>query len=311
VSQLSSARAGPCMDHLTKLELALAVTRYGSPGKINTQLRRRGVGTLEEHREQLDSASRRQLRAVAEDLLSQGVTAVLRETSEYPRLLDQVSNAPPVLFCSGQLSLLSAHSIGMCGSRRVSDEGLRAATICGSVAAGQDLVSVSGYARGVDMATHISALESGGTTIIVLPEGINHFRVKREIASVWDPSRVLVVSQFAPTQTWCAGGAMTRNSVIIGLSLALVVVEAGERGGTLAAGQRALELGRRVIALQFSDMSPGNAVLVGSGAIAVSNPAELSSFLHELRYVADEPTRSGFAQQHQDALIPSSWASPP
>lgn len=299
------------MDHLTKLELAIAATRYGSLGKINTQLRRRGVGVLEERIEQLDSASRRQLRAVAEDLLSRDVTAVLRETSEYPRLLDQVSNAPPVLFCSGQLSLVSAPGIGICGSRKVSDEGLRAASICGSVAVSQDLVSVSGYARGVDMATHVSALESGGATIIVLPEGINHFRVKREIASVWDPSRVLVVSQFSPTQTWNAGGAMTRNSVIIGLSLALVVVEAGERGGTLSAGQRALELGRRVIALQFSDMSPGNAMLVENGAIAVSDPAELSSFLHELRYVADEPTRSGFAQRHQDALIPSSWISSP
>lgn len=299
------------MDHLTKLELAIAVTRYGSPSKINTQLRRRGVGALEENMGQLDSASRQQLRATAEDLLSHDVTAVLRETSEYPRLLDQVPNAPPVLFCSGQLSLLSAPSMGMCGSRRVSNEGLRAATIFGSVAASQDLVSVSGYARGVDMATHVSTLESGGTTIIVLPEGINHFRVKREIASVWDPSRALVVSQFSPTQTWNTGGAMTRNSVIIGLSLALVVVEAGEQGGTFSAGQRALELGRRVIALQFSNMSPGNAMLVESGAIAVNDPAELSSFLHELRYVADEPTRSGFAQQHQDALIPSNWVSLP
>lgn len=299
------------MDHLTKLELAIAVTSSGCPGKINAWLRRRGVRVLEEHVEQLDNASRRQLRAVAEDLLSQGVTAVLRETSEYPRLLDQVPNAPPVLFCSGQLSLLSAPSIGMCGSRRVSNEGLQAATICGSVAGSQGLVSVSGYARGVDMAIHVSALESGAATVIVLPEGINHFRVKREIANAWDPSRALVVSQFPPTQTWCAGGAMTRNSVIIGLSRALVVVEAGERGGTLAAGQRALKLDRRVIALQFSEMSPGNAMLVESGAIAVGDPAELSSFLHELRYVADEPTRNSFAQQDQDALIPSSWVSLP
>lgn len=299
------------MDHLTKLELALAVTRYGSPSKINTQLRRRGVDVLDEHREQLDSASRQQLRAVAEGLLSHDVTAVLRETSEYPRLLDHIPNAPPVLFCSGQLSLLSAPSVGMCGSRKVSTEGLRAATSCGSVAASQGLVAVSGYARGVDMATHVSALESGGTTIIVLPEGINHFRVKQEIASVWDLSRALVVSQFSPTQTWNTGGAMTRNSVIIGLSLALVVVEAGERGGTLSAGQRALDLGRRVIALQFSDMSPGNAMLVDSGAIAVSDPAELSSFLYELRHVADEPTSNATAQRHHDALIPSDWVNLP
>lgn len=299
------------MNHLTKLEIALAVTRHGSPSKINTQLHRRGLGALDEHMGHLDSASRQQVRAVAEDLLAHDVTAVLRETSEYPRLLDQVPNAPPALFCSGQLCLLSAPSMGICGSRKTSNAGLRAATSCGGVAASQGLVSVSGYARGVDMAAHVSALQAGGTTIIVLPEGINHFTVKREIASVWDPSRALVVSQFSPAQTWNTGGAMARNSVIVGLSLALVVVEAGERGGTLAAGRRALDLGRRVIALQFSDMSPGNATLVDSGAIAVSDPAELSSFLHELRYVADEPTSNGTAQRHQDALIPSDWASSP
>ena len=287
------------------------MTRYGSPSKINAQLRRRGVEVLDEHREQLDSASRQQLRAVAEDLLSHDVTAVLRETSEYPRLLDQVPNAPPspVLLRSALLAVqLPAWESAGRGEQATR---LRAATSCGSVAASQGLVSVSGYARGVNMATHVAALQAGGTTIIVLPEGINHFTVKREIASVWDPSRTLVVSQFSPTQTWNTGGAMARNSVIVGLSLALVVVEAGERGGTLASGQRALDLGRRVIALQFSDMSPGNATLVDSGAIAVSDPAELSSFLHELRYVADEPTRRGTAQRHQDALIPSDWISSP
>lgn len=299
------------MDDLTKLKLAVAVTRHGSPAKINNQLRRDGVKALEEILEQLDSSGRRQLTTIAEDLLSRDVTAVLRETSEYPRLLNQVPNAPPVLFCSGALSLLSAPSVGVCGSRKASDEGLRAAIIGGSTSADQDLVSVSGYARGVDMATHVSTLESGGSTIIVLPEGINHFRVKREIANVWDPNRVLVVSQFSPTQTWSAGGAMARNSVIIGLSLALVVVEAGERGGTLAAGQRALELGRRVIAIQFTDMPPGNVMLVENGAVPVSGPSELSSFLHEVRYVADEPTSSDSGQGHQDALIPSSWVRSP
>lgn len=295
------------MDHLTKLELAIAATRHGSPSKINSQLHLGGVQALEEHMERLDSPTRRRLTADAEDLLSRGVTALLRGTKRYPRLLDLVPNAPPVLFCSGQVSLLSAPSIGVCGSRKVTDEGLRAAAICGKVAASQDLVSASGYARGVDMATHVSALESGGTTIIVLPEGISHFRVKREMAAVWDPSRVLVVSQFSPSQTWNTGAAMARNSVIIGLSLALVVVEAGETGGTLSAGQRALELDRRVITLEFLDMPRGNTLLLESGAAAVSDPVELSSFLHELRYVADEPTKGDLYQGDQDLLILGNW----
>ena len=123
----------------------------------------------------------------------------------------------------------------------------------GRVATQQGLTVVSGYARGVDTVTHVSALASGGSTVIVLPEGINHFRVKRgPVADVWSEERVLVVSQFPQGRPWSAGNAMTRNNVIIGLSLALIVVEASEKGGTLAAGTKALQLNKPVLALEFT-----------------------------------------------------------
>jgi DNA processing protein len=164
---------------------------------------------------------------------------------------------------------------------------LRAAAVCGEAATDQGLAAVSGYARGVDMATHVSALSSGGSTIIVLPEGINHFRVKRgPIASVWNPERAIVVSQFSPRRPWSAGNAMTRNDVIIGLSQALVVVEASDKGGTLAAGVRALQLNRRVFALEFSETPRGNTELIRRGAVSVGSRAELRRRLAE---VAEDP----------------------
>jgi hypothetical protein len=99
-------------------------------------------------------------------------------------------------------------------------------TACGEVATQHGLTVVSGYARGVDRIAHVSALSSGGSTVIVLPEGINHFRVKPgPVADVWDKERVLVLSQFSPSRPWSAGNAMARNNAIIGLSLALVVVQ--------------------------------------------------------------------------------------
>jgi DNA processing protein len=184
-----------------------------------------------------------------------------------------MNDAPPVLFYSGSLQLLERPAVGICGARNVSTEGLRAAAACGELAAMQGIVSVSGYARGVDTATHAASLKAGGATIIVLPEGINHFRVKKNVVGeVWDQSRALVVSQFAPTQTWSAGAAMTRNSIIIGLSMALVVVEAGEKGGTLAAGTKALSVRGRVLALEFSSMPIGNKMLVDKGAYSCSQP---------------------------------------
>jgi DNA processing protein len=187
------------------------------------------------------------------------------------------------LFYTGAADLLTAHGIGVCGSRNASDEGLRAATACGEVATQQGLTVVSGYARGVDTTAHFSALSSGGSTVIVLPEGINRFRVKSgPVADAWNTERVLVVSQFSPGRPWSAGNAMARNNVIIGLSLALVVVEAGEKGGTLAAGTKALQLNKPVLALAFALNPRGNAALIRQGAISIRNRTELRARLMEV-----------------------------
>lgn len=280
------------MDNVTKLGFAIAATRHSPATKLSVQAQRSGLDVFAGVLDNLHPNERFEVLKEAEDLSSQGILAILRGTTEYPTLLDLVRNAPPALFCRGNVSLLARPGIGICGSRHVSDEGLRASIACGQAVASEGLVAISGYARGVDMATHTSALEAGGGTIIVLPEGIDNFRVKRgDFERVWNPDRALVVSQFSPTQPWSAGAAMTRNTVIIGLGLALVVVEAGEKGGTLAAGKRALELNRRVIALEFAKMPPGNAVLLDRGAVAVRSKLELSSFLNELQFVDEGPRR--------------------
>src|SRR5262249_45378795 len=141
---------------------------------------------------------------------------------------------------------------------------------CGEVSTECALSVVSGYARGVDMAAHVAALQQGGKTVVVLPEGIHRFRLKREIAEVWDSARTLVVSQFSPSQPWTTGAAMGRNTVILGMGLSLIVVEARDKGGTLAAGMAALKLNRRVITLEFADGEPqGNALLRKRGAVPV------------------------------------------
>lgn len=76
---------------------------------------------------------------------------------------------------------------------------------------------------------------------------------------------------------------MGRNSVIIGLSLALVVIEAGETGGTLAAGRQALHEKRPVITLEFrKDMPAGNKILLDQGAIPVRNREQLRTLLQQI-----------------------------
>lgn len=271
------------MDQLTRLKLAVAGARYGhGEARMARRARDAGSAAFTEVLDRLGRADLDHVTAEANRLAERGVSATLLGSSEYPNLLGEMRGAPPVLFYQGKAELMRSPATGVCGSRKATDEGLRAAASCGEIAAQRGLVVISGYARGVDMTTHTSTLAAGGATIIVLPEGIDNFRVKRgAFADVWDPQRTLVVSQFSPTRPWSAGGAMTRNGVIIGLSLALVVVEAGEKGGTLAAGIKALDLNRKVITLQFAAIPRGNALLLQRGAVAARNRVELSRRLAE------------------------------
>jgi predicted Rossmann fold nucleotide-binding protein DprA/Smf involved in DNA uptake len=125
----------------------------------------------------------------------------------------------------------------------------------------------------VDIATHSGALELGGTTTIVLAEGILHFRLKeKELPWLGDDpmSRILVVSEFPPRLPWKAHNAMTRNRTICALSDALIVIESGMEGGTFDAGNAALNLGVPLFCVKYAqplESASGNAYFLEHGAI--------------------------------------------
>jgi DNA processing protein len=119
------------------------------------------------------------------------------------------------------------------------------------------------------MTAHEAALQSGGRTIVVLPEGIDRFRVKKAIEPVWDWNRALVISYFPRNAVWRADRAMDRNKVIVGLSDAVIVLEARESGGTLNAGFCALQMRKPLFVALYEDMNggrEGNQLLIHEGA---------------------------------------------
>jgi DNA processing protein len=267
------------------LRLAVAIVRYGhGPRRLARQLRQQGPQAAHDLYERLTGDQRDDVDCEAQALRASGVDAMLLGLEGYPAILASLQHAPPVLFYQGNESLLGHRSIGICGSRNASDQGLSAAHACGGEIARCDLVVVSGYARGVDTEAHAAALDAGGRTVMVLAEGIARFKIKRWLASrAHDQLQTTVVSQFPPSQTWSAGAAMNRNDVIIGLSLGLVVIEAGESGGTLAAGLQALDQRRPVLALEFhQDMPPGNKILLDKGAVPVRSRSQLRERLRQL-----------------------------
>jgi DNA processing protein len=209
-------------------------------------------------------------------MLSSADTFILAAGTEgFPLQLAHTlgKSAPSVLYCRGNSKILSYPAVGFCGSRKASEKGLETADDCAAQAAENGVVVASGNAAGVDLHAHYQALANGGCTILVLPEGIEHFRIRKEFEKVWDWDRVLVVSQFEPSTPWRSYHAMARNKIIIGLSRAMIVIEAGSTGGTLDAGKSTLKVNLPLFVAQYENINSeasGNQILIELGGFPLN-----------------------------------------
>lgn len=211
--------------------------------------------------------------------------------SEFPKSLKKLkSNCPPILTCMGNLGLLNAKKVGFCGSRKASEKGLTVAKDIAQQISSQEIVVVSGYASGIDQETHYWALKEGGATIVVLPEGIQNFTIKKHMKDVWDWNRVLVISEFIPDAIWSVNRAMQRNTTIIALSDIMVLIEAKEKGGSIDAGYKTLQMNKPLFTPVFQGIpeeASGIQLLLTKGALPVmkkreSNRANLNKLINML-----------------------------
>jgi DNA processing protein len=254
------------------------------PGRVRKLLKRWRIGPdgslLDNHliRETLTAsqvaalpASRERVKRHWEELEKNNIQALSVVDPGYPEGLRRTlgDEAPVLLLCKGDIHLLGKASVGFCGSREASEKGLATAWGSAELLAREGINIVAGFASGVDMNAHRAALASGGTTTVVLAEGILRFRVKKEIRNEWDPHKTLVVSEFGPNLPWSVGHAMQRNHTICGLSNALVLIEARSTGGSIQAGRDCLRLGLPLFAAVYEgapESATGNAELLAHGA---------------------------------------------
>jgi len=231
-----------------------------------------GLGKLLSSEQTLDlRANAPKSREVWQKLQDQNVVVLTFLDPDYPDSLRTLleKQAPPLLFTLGNLALFKRPLLGFCGSRKASEKGLAVAQECAEIVSNEGINVVSGYAAGVDMATHRAALKGGGTTALILAEGIFHFRAKQELKEFWDWTRVLVVSQYSPGLTWSVHSAMLRNQTICALCRAMVLIEARESGGSMEAGRACLKLGIPLFAPVYEgmpDFATGNRILLNEGA---------------------------------------------
>jgi len=215
--------------------------------------------------------SRERVKRDWDELLKRSVQALSILDPAYPEGLKRTlaDEAPVLLLCLGNLELFEKKSVGFCGSREATEKGLAAAWDSADLLSREGVNIVSGFAAGVDMNAHRAALKTGGTTTVVLAEGILRFRVKKDVREEWDDRRTLVVSEFGPNLPWTVSHAMRRNRTICGLSQTMILIEARASGGSIEAGRDCLKLGLPLFAAVYDGMpeaATGNEELLRQGA---------------------------------------------
>ena len=198
---------------------------------------------------------------------------VLTPCSEgYPKKLLDLEYYPLTLFCIGDKSLLKTDCLGVVGTRTPTQYGkIITEKFCKGLCE-NDFTIVSGLAAGIDSIAHRTALDNGGKTIAVLGGGFEHIfpafnkEMARKIAK-----EGLLISEYKPSTQPTLYTFPQRNRIIAGLSLGVLITEAGEKSGALHTKEFALDLGREVFAVPGninSIMSVGTNRLIKSAQVA-------------------------------------------
>lgn len=174
--------------------------------------------------------------------------------SNYPLELKEIYNPPVLLFYQGNIELLSKPKLAVVGERQASQIG------CQSVKkiikeTNNQFVIVSGLARGIDTAAHVSALKNGGSSIAVIGSGLDvYYPTENKKLQEYMSYNHLVLSEYFTGEQPLKFHFPERNRIIAGLCQGIVVAEAKMRSGSLITCERALEEGREVFAI------PGNII---------------------------------------------------
>ena len=225
-----------------------------------------------------------------------GVTFVALGESDYPRRLQMIDDAPPLLAVRGNAAALKAPAVAIVGARNASAAGMRFAEGLARNLGAAGLAIVSGLARGIDAAAHRASLTTG--TIAVLAGGHDHIYPREHIELAEAIlARGALVSEMPFGHEPRARDFPRRNRLISGLCAGIVVVEAAKRSGSLITARFALEQGREVFAVPGSPLDPraeGTNDLIKQGATLVTDAADVIAVLGPIlgkpvEFRAEEP----------------------
>ena len=209
---------------------------------------------------ELVESKQRGLDKIEQKLLSAGSQLVVRGSSGYPYLLEQINDPPHALFVRGTTAD-DEKSVAIVGSRRETRYGRTQAYNIAKELAQHGVTIVSGLARGIDTAAHEGALAGGGRTVAVLGNGIDKVYPPENtaLAKRIVDSGGAIISEFPFGAPPLAHHFPVRNRIISGISAATLLVEGTARSGTMITAGYAAEQGREVFALPGMVDAPGSA----------------------------------------------------
>lgn len=240
------------------------------------------------------SLSTKQIQSIQKDHIEQLTDALLKgmrkhqlrligtESEEYPPLLKESDDPPPVLFVKGAVMHWSDEMvpIAIVGTRNITAYGRAVTEKIASELVDLGVMIVSGLMYGVDSVAHLAALGAGGDTIAVLGYGFDHC-YPEEHQPVLDEllaKGATFISEYPPWKIAKKGNFPARNSIVAGMSAAVVVTEAAAKSGSMITAQFAVDDGRAVCAVPGPITNPyceGTKWLINEGATLVSSGVEV------------------------------------
>jgi DNA processing protein len=215
---------------------------------------------------------------------------------EFPELLKEIADAPKKLFLRGALPPPDRAPLCVVGSRATTPYGRR---VCQSLIAGlarYPVAIISGLALGIDAEAHKTAVDVGLPTVAVLPSSIDdatmYPRSNKALAQrILARSGALVSEYPAPYKANPAYTFAARNRIMAGMSKAALIIEAGEKSGTLITARLALDYNREVLAVPHElgrETGAGANRLIREGATLVRNSEDILQALG----ISAEPTQA-------------------
>jgi DNA processing protein len=255
---------------------------FDSPVQIynadNIALSKTGILSKENISAILSKEYRDSVDKTIEEIYMKHIQVIPLNSSLYPNMLKNISDPPICLYVKGNL-YADELSIAVVGSRRASGYGVSLAKKISSELSKFNICIVSGMARGIDSSAHMGALSVNGRTIAVLGCGLD-IVYPGENKKLMDQiiENGAVISEYPPGVEPKPHHFPVRNRIVSGMSVGVLVVEAGVKSGSLITAQLALEQGRDVYALPgnvISINSQGTNKLIQDGAKLVLNAQDI------------------------------------